>query len=188
MNRPRQKNKNKKKFKPFWVTVYTDASFKDGVGAWACWIRSGKGRIVRSGSCPKDIKTSNQAEFYAVQQAFQIIQAELPKTKGIFLNADSLLVVEKLPLNSKEIQGASKYQQRACHEILRFTNWQLKVRHVKSHQKVNDSKTYLNSKVDELAKKALDDNPRKISWFHKMWGKIEKKWYKIKKKWNQKSR
>lgn len=179
MNKPPRKYK--RPLRPFWVTVYTDASFKDGVGAWACWIRSGKGRIVESGVCPRSVMTSNQAEFYAVLKALEIIKEQLPRTRGLYLNADSKLVVDKIPLNAPAINGASRNQQKACHEILRDTKWGLQVRHIRSHQKIKDSKTFINNQVDELAKQALAlGTPPNI--FYKSWSYLVKKWYQIKKK------
>jgi ribonuclease HI len=172
--------KFKRKFKPFWVTLYTDASFKNGQGSWACWIRSGKGRIVKNGPCPKEIQTSNQAELYAVFKALEIIKEELPKTVGIYLNSDSQLVCEKSLVGTSEVQGASKKWQKAIHSILIDQNWELKTKHIKAHQKVQCTRTFINNKVDELARQALPEG--KVYWWNVIWGKALKWWYTQKKK------
>ncbi len=174
------KKRFKKRHKPFQATLYTDASFREGQGSWAYWIRSGKGRIINSGPCPRDVQTSNQAELYAVYMALETIKKELPKTLGILLNSDSLLACDKTPLGSSPIQGASKKWQKEIHRLIKEQTWQYRTRHIKAHQKVRCTRTFINSQVDELAKKALPTEVKASIWT-KLYGKIMKWWYGLKK-------
>jgi len=68
-----------------WVTAYTDASFQPDVnrGGWAVWLRSERGRVIRSGQCPSTISDSMCAELYAIIMAIELTLAEWKDTKGI---------------------------------------------------------------------------------------------------------
>ena len=176
-NPPR--HKRKRKFKPYWVTLYTDASFREGHGSWAYWIRSGKGRLVNSGPCPREVQTSNQAELYAIYKALETIKTDLPKTVGVFLNSDSLMACEKTPLGSALINGASKKWQKEIHKIIKEQNWEYRTKHIRAHQKVRDTRTFINSQVDELARNALPKESRP-PLSTRIYGKVMKWWYNFK--------
>ena len=55
------------------VTIYTDASFKEGSGSWAVYLISDQGKIKASGRTEK-VRTNNIAEFMAIREGIAIAQ------------------------------------------------------------------------------------------------------------------
>jgi ribonuclease HI len=144
-----------------WVTAYTDASFRDGRGSWAVWLRSGEGRIVQKGQCPPETDTSTGAELYAVWMAVKLATESWPQTAGVFINADCQAVLKALWPWSKELsrQSLSTLQK----QIIDFTvqkNVKIRTKHVKGHQLSSNVRAYLNNRADALAKSvAIDKKP-----------------------------
>lgn len=137
-----------------WVTAYTDASFRDSIGGWSIWLRSGKGRIVKSGKCPELITNSGEAELYAALQAVQKAVTNWPEVKNILLISDCQQVVNRLasPLKVNPVETVTERIIRKASELL--DGRRVKTRKVKGHQNPTTScMAYLNTKVDKLAGK-----------------------------------
>jgi ribonuclease HI len=136
-----------------WVTAYTDASF-NGHGGWAVWLRSERGRVVRSGKCPDTIKDSMCAEMYAIIMAIELALAEWKDTKGIQLNTDCKSLVDRLyPWSKPFLRDDLECLRLHAREITDAAGIRLRVKHVKGHSHGDGTRTYLNHQVDKISRK-----------------------------------
>lgn len=134
-----------------WVTLYTDASFRTK-GGWGIWLRSAKGRIVKSGECPGIIDDSAAAEMYAALKGIEICLENWIETKGIQVNSDCLMVVNGLYPWSKPIHRISiRVIQDRIREILNTKGVRVRCKHVKGHSGTGNTRSWLNDRVDKLA-------------------------------------
>lgn len=139
-----------------WVTCYADASFGDGRGAWAVWLRCSEGRAIRRGPCPSYVKDSNAAELAALFAGVHIsIALWGERVTGISLRSDCKgaldLAAPDAPLHRKPAFRRLQEKLRAtalAHGI------ELERRWVKGHQPVGSgAAAYLNRECDRLARK-----------------------------------
>lgn len=131
-----------------WVTAYVDASFKDGKGGWAIWLRSELGRLTKSGPCPVRVQDNTAAELYAALVAIVRTREIWPGTTGICLNSDCQTVVNCLegPVLSNPQHAAIQAAIQAGSKGL----W-LRGKWVKGHSKKDGVRSYLNTQVDLMA-------------------------------------
>jgi len=139
-----------------WVTAYTDASFRPEVnrGGWAVWLRSERGRVIRSGQCPSTIGDSMCAELYAIIMAIELTLAEWKDTKGIQLNTDCKSLVHRLypwsdPFTREDLEALRLHAR----EVTEAAGIRLRVKHVKGHSAGDGTRTYLNDQVDKISRK-----------------------------------
>lgn len=134
-----------------WVTLYTDASFRS-TGGWGIWLRSEKGRIVKSGECPATVDDSAAAEMFAAYVGIKICLEQWPDTRGIQVNSDCLMVVNALypwshPIRRKSIRSI----QETIRDLLRTKDVRVRCKHVKAHSGTGNTRFWLNDRVDKLA-------------------------------------
>src|SRR5262245_50108102 len=101
-----------------WVTCYTDASFsrRQG-GAWAVWLRSAEGRIVRSGACPDYVRDATGAELCALYAGVYLAVTGWPGlVRGILLRSDSQ---DALRLSAADARRAKNRSHRRVQDLLR---------------------------------------------------------------------
>jgi ribonuclease HI len=141
-----------------WVTCYTDASYSPGRGgAWAAWLRSERGRVVRHGRCPAYVKDSNAAELAAIYAGvFLAVRTWGSEVGGVLVCSDSQ---GALSLASREHPLSRKAANRRLQERLRHLaierDLALDLRWVRGHQPLRSSTgAYLNGWCDRLARKA----------------------------------
>lgn len=150
-----------------WVTAYCDASFSPAQGgAWAVWLTSAEGRVVKRGSCPNYVHDSNAAELAALFAAvFLGCRAWPGKVKGIVLRSDSQSALyhatptAKLARNDslRRLQTRLRALQQEF-EVVIETQW------VRGHQpRSTSSQAFLNGACDELANKTRRLNPTRPS-------------------------
>ncbi len=158
------------------VTINTDASFfkNEEKGSFAYWIVSNQGKIQNAGILKGTVKNPDQAELKCIVNAFY----HLTKKSGwsnitkIIINTDSMNCIDVLTRNKKEIKKLGFYRvfslkKNSNKELQLF--FQLKsmvkipveLKHVKSHQKVESSRQYVNDWCDTQAKKVLRDYVKK---------------------------
>ena len=134
-----------------WVTLYSDASFRTK-GGWGIWLRSEKGRIVKSGECPDSVSDSAAAEMFAALMGIEVCLQNWDETKGIQVNADCLMVVNGLYPWSKPIQRKSiRVIQDKIKALLKEKNVRVRCKHVKGHSGTGNTRSWLNDQVDKLA-------------------------------------
>lgn len=146
-----------------WATLYTDASYsRRHGGAWAVWLVSRQGRIVRAGKCPRYVKSSNDAELAAIFAglwlAIQAWGGDGPDTlEGVTIHADcqgALSLVDAGDARPKK--GPAQRLHAKVHDLIAHHDLSLETRWVRAHQKAADAGTagYLNNRCDSLAKRA----------------------------------
>ena len=141
-----------------WVTLYTDASFNGTEGTWAIWLRSEKGRIVKSGKCPATVDDNNAAEMYAVLVGVTVALREWAVTDKIFgiqINSDSHVVCTALYQWSKPNRHPTIARiQTKIRAILTEQDIRVRAKHVRGHQRSDNVRSWLNNRCDRMARAA----------------------------------
>lgn len=135
-----------------WVTLYSDASLREGISGWGVWLRSERGRIVEKGRCDDWVNDINAAELFAVYKALELTVAAWPETKGMQVNTDNQVVLRSLwPWSPAHSHPTIKRAQDLVRELLKKHEIRVRTKHVKSHQKGDDVRSWLNNRCDKLA-------------------------------------
>ena len=139
------------------VTCYTDASWseRDG-GAWAVWIRSDAGRIVRQGLCPPWVRDSTLAELSAIYAALYLsVRAWGGAVREVLVVSDSRDALRFAAEDTPPARGQrARALQRKIRELAEAHGVVLLGRWVKAHQRgTADTAAYLNNECDRLAKR-----------------------------------
>src|SRR5580658_8974862 len=141
---------SKERLEQMWVTAYTDASVRYEKAGWSVWLRSQRGRVIRNGECPPEIRDSNMAELYAALQAVELAKETWPETSAVLLNMDSTGVIDK-------ITGRVDENGKLLPLLRRLHSHGLKIRcrHIRGHRAASGESTpsYLNDQVDKVAGK-----------------------------------
>lgn len=141
-----------------WVTAYCDASWsRRGQGGWAVWVRSGGGRLVRSGACPPYVNDSVSAEMAAVFAALYLaVKTWGPRVKGVLVCSDCqpalIHTAPDYPLAQR--RSIRRMQQRIRALILEH-GIAVRTRWVQGHRKPTEgTPAYLNHWCDRSARRA----------------------------------
>ena len=135
----------------FWVTLYCDASYSmEHGGAWSIWLRSDKGRIVRSGKCPPEVTDATAAELYAALRGIEIARDEMG-AEAVQVNSDCSAVVSSM---GKGYRWLGRKNLRQLQDRILRTGVKLRPKHVKAHTGKDDVRSYLNRRCDNLANRA----------------------------------
>ena len=141
-----------------WVTAYCDASFNSAHGgAWAIWLASAQGRIIKRGACPDYVRDANAAELAALYAAVYSACCGWPgKVRGITLRSDSQSALHHA---SPTVRLARNPGVRRLQDLLRTClikhSVTVELQWVRGHQKpTSGTQAYLNGACDKLAKKA----------------------------------
>ena len=136
------------------VTIYCDASFKEGVGAGAAWIKSERGTLkIRSSFSSEDpTHAETQIAYLAMKHALETWD----NVTVLFINTDSLHLCQymwdfhRLEPKSEHLKKGVKYIQDICD----YYQVEHRFKHVKGHQNPNKGvRAWLNNWCDEQAKK-----------------------------------
>ena len=129
------------------VTLYSDASFKDGKGTWAVYLRSQLGSVSKSGRCPETITDNNEAELYAVLAGIHLARHIWPSTEGFYVRSDSMVVCRLNEGKKSRREGINRLA-----EAIKAIGLPLSIKHVKGHQGGKETAAYLNRHCDRLAR------------------------------------
>ncbi len=140
------------------VTCYTDASWSKGAGgAWAVWLRSDAGRVVRRGACPQYVKGSSQAELAAMFAGMYLAVRNWGAAVGsILICSDCTTALDALapdarPSKRKDVR---RLQER-IRALLDEHDIRLETRHVRGHQDpTKNTQSFLNGQCDRMARGA----------------------------------
>ena len=150
------------------VTLNTDASFHPTlrVGAFAFWIVCEQGRLVQSGPL-KNPKTAHDAELQCIANAlYAIFVGSFTSITHIYINTDCKYGIDSMTKGKhigqsadtvKYIHGMisqlkSKYNYRdVAGKKKGFVSW----RYVPAHTSGSKKRTWVNNRMDEMAKRAL---------------------------------
>jgi ribonuclease HI len=138
-----------------WVTLYSDASFNGREGSWAIWLRSEKGRIVKSGKCPVAVDDNNAAEMYAALVGITVALRDWGPLTGIQVNSDNQVVCTSLYSWSKENRHPTILRiQTKIRQIVAESGVRIRTKHVRGHQRSDHTRAWLNNRCDRMARKA----------------------------------
>lgn len=140
-----------------WVTCYTDASFhRSAGGTWAVWVRSDRGRIVRSGDCPTYARDSVVAELSAIYAGIYLILREWGRAvRGIRIRSDCQGALALAAAPSERNVAARRLHQK-IHAIAKAHGVELDLAWVKGHQpRKSGVRAWLNAECDRLARERL---------------------------------
>ncbi len=135
------------------MTCYTDASFRRDKGRWAIWLRSDRGRIVKSGACPDYVKTSGAAELAAIYAAIYVaIRMWGDEVSGVLVRSDCQTAQDWLEGRARARQKDARRLISLTESLLREHGVELRCRWVRGHQpRKRSTEAYLNDACDRLA-------------------------------------
>jgi len=142
-----------------WVTLYTDAGWKEGRGQCGFIARGSVGPIWLTDSggvnCDSSITAEAVAVLFGLRRVVAEFGPELPEgLEGVFLRSDCLGVVQRLRRDGVDLDGAKGDFRRALEGIKTFLeehNLTLWAKHVRGHGKENDRvRRWMNRRADRL--------------------------------------
>jgi ribonuclease HI len=138
------------------VTCYTDASYNEGRGAsWSVWIRSDRGRIIRSGRCPPFVQNSTTAELAAVYAGMILVVRSWPEVSLLLIRSDCQTALDLVVGTVRAKEKSARRIQRKISALLVQRRLEVRCRWVKGHQAPSSSKeAFLNHSCDRLARAA----------------------------------
>lgn len=156
IRRAKRKNAERRPGRTEYVAGYSDASFyhAERTGGVACWLRSDTKRVLFSAKTPAYVKTSTDAEIYGVCEAIRLA-LETKTATVIVVKTDCLAAVDVF--DAKVERPVSDDLGRCVLSVLHGAsnrNVKLYVKWVKGHSGLEDTPSYLNARVDDLAKRA----------------------------------
>lgn len=137
-----------------FVTVYTDASFKDHKASWAVWIKSEQGTIKLHDRILVSVDGPAHAEMVAVQRAFHAVLREQWTVSILFINTDCMAVCHAFwPWMNQKNPNVNRIAN-AIKKTAKKNNITIRVKHVKAHTGNDDVRSYLNRWCDHHSKKS----------------------------------
>lgn len=145
-----------------WVTIYTDGSFKNGVGGYAAWIRTGLHRGLIYGKVPRSLgkPTSNLAEGAALLAALEYMRFRGYAKCNVTVRTDSQWLI-----GQTQTRVNTTFNRKLREELKLWGR--LKIKHVKGHRETKTTPGYLNDRVDgyaRLGRGFKDYVPRQAYW------------------------
>lgn len=143
-----------------YVTINTDASFKDGVGGYAYWITTNSKRYTGHGKIQSKLTNSTQAEVCAIGYAIAfLISNNIQLDVDCFVfNTDSMNA--RYNIENGKGQFGSRVK-RGVKKLRKTYNASSYFKHVRAHTGKNDARSYVNEWCDSKAKKWTGANPQK---------------------------
>jgi ribonuclease HI len=154
-----------------FLTGYSDASWRHDephrAGGWGAWIRDGNRRILMSGPCPLWVDNASDCELIGVANAAIVAMRKLDqKANIVVVKTDSQDVCRWFGFR-RGSRGPSKREAREI--IIKVLQEgaergvKVIVKWVKGHQGTGSTPGYLNTKVDQMARKARLSGKRSIT-------------------------
>lgn len=139
----------------FWVTVYTDASFKPETkwAAWAAWLKCSKGRHKEAFICPPEIRSSFQAEYYSIFMGIRLAVEKFEPEGVLVVNDCEQAIRSVWPWNTPSDQ--IKIWRKQIDEF-RNKGLEIRTKMVKGHQGGRTIQSWLNEWCDRASKNARE--------------------------------
>jgi ribonuclease HI len=135
------------------VTIYTDAAFSAGRGAWGASCRSDRGRAQHAALCLPAAVSSTHAELQAGVEGVRLAQATWPETSFALVMTDCQGILVHLERRATRSTDPFIVEMRRALDDLGVP---IAARWVKGHQARNAStQAWLNGEVDRLAGQVL---------------------------------
>lgn len=139
------------------ITINTDASFhqEEKVSGYAFYIVCDHFKIQISGTFKVPPLTIEEAEIMCIGNAIAVLlkQEELPTSRLIVINNDSLGAMEKIRKSKTSLGGKVNNLLYQLRDRLQSKKPQL--RHVKAHSGIKDARSWVNEWCDTEAKKEM---------------------------------
>lgn len=146
-----------------WLSGYADASFhpQSKNGGWGAWCRDDETRVLASGPTPSWCQISNDAEMVAVCKAVEVALTHLDRVKAniMVIKTDCQAVARWFGWNVGLRANLPRSPENlslllATYEAVEAAEVKLVVTWVKGHNGTGDTKSYLNTQVDQMARRA----------------------------------
>lgn len=131
-----------------WITVFADASFRDGCAGYAFFVRDEK-RIVKRAytyvpaPCPSSVTAELTAMVHAL--AYAITLFEHSPGDRISAQTDCTYVIDRFELEDRDVT------RNLMHDI-RSLGISVHWKHIKAHTGASDRRSYVNRWCDRAAK------------------------------------
>ena len=140
---------------PVFITTYTDASFcpNSKVGGWAAYIRTDTGAQEYSGTLQQS-KSATEAEIKAACNALaHAIKLVTKDDDFVIVLVTDCLEVQKI-INQKRMFGHANPCSKWISTFFSKTppNVTIRAKKVKAHSNHDGARSWVNNRVDELAK------------------------------------
>lgn len=137
----------------FWVTAYTDASFRGdtGVASWAVWLRCPEGRFKKADVCPSKVINSFQAEYYSILQGIKLA-IEQYNPEGVLVVNDCDAAIRATWPWSSAPDGVLSFRKEI--DCIRDNGLELRTKFVKGHAGGRTVPSWLNEWCDKACKEA----------------------------------
>jgi len=139
-----------------YVTIFTDASFKDKQGGWGCWVKSNHGGFTTGGPFLQ-IENINHAELMAASNALG--EAAL---RGILDPVPGHRTFIVFCIDNKHVIGLLNGRHSNCkveREVMQklnrlgsLYNFTWRAKHVKAHSGTKTPRTWVNDLCDKISK------------------------------------
>ena len=159
--------------RPLLVTVFCDASLKDGIVGWGYWIKSSEVRVEGSGACrlPGTKQCSSVAEFLGLVDAVKAAHTAHPdRPIDIVLQCDNINALQWCA-NFGKFAKKSELKRKPCSipnvvsvnaaELSVALTGNLWLKHVRGHSS-GCTRTGVNNHTDTLARKAREEFEQRI--------------------------
>jgi ribonuclease HI len=152
-----------------YITVSTDAGFKDGIVTFGIWISCDKGRYKYAGIANEKYNDSTEAELIALCNGIEQLQKNhqdvLSYCDILIFNTDSTNAIRAIqtPKHGHRFNKFTSYFNDIKAELQSKHKFKLQLRHVKGHS--NDKKGaryFVNNWCDKQARK-LREHGRKAN-------------------------
>lgn len=133
-----------------YVTIHTDASVKNGKGAWAAVVSTNETNTTISDIIPvKGNISINYAELYAIHKALLFVKQNYEAT-NVLIFTDSMCVIRWLSIGPPKKRGPNKeLQQIVVSQLSEYTH---SIEYTKAH--IGNT---LNDLCDKIAKQTRED-------------------------------
>lgn len=141
-----------------YITVSTDAGFKDGIVTYAVWISTEKGKFQYSGMAKKLYSDSNEAELIAICHGISHIYNHhkdiLESCDVLVFNTDSQNAIRAIerPLKNHKYTPMTDYFYSVFDKLKKQYKFQFKIRHVKGHASNKlGARNFVNNWCDKMS-------------------------------------
>lgn len=143
------------------VTVICDASFCPDTksSGWGVWIKSARGKCVRSGSFTNKPEKSYEAEAMAVSIAvFLAFKYGIARAGDkLLIQSDCLMVIHAYNgiMSEKKISPVLQQTISYTRDLAKERDCKIQLRHVKGHAPQEGNRNYVNEICDKMARKVM---------------------------------
>ncbi len=137
------------------ATITTDASFYNNysVGAYAFWITTAKGRIIKAGPLKGEITSPHEAEFKTIINGLHRLHSlKFEKISKIYINTDSKFVIDAITKTNKSKESWFYDVLNQYKELIGLLGAEVEIRHVKAHKHTRTKRNWVNQWCNDNAK------------------------------------